>query len=41
MTTRDGGAALLSRGLEFAAAGIVLLFGGGFGYVAAERATCF
>jgi ABC-type nickel/cobalt efflux system permease component RcnA len=43
MTTGDGGAALLSRGLEFAAAGIVLLFGVGllFGYVAAERVTCF
>jgi nickel/cobalt transporter (NicO) family protein len=43
MTGRYGGAALLSRGLEFAAAGLVLLFGVGllFGYVAAERVTCF
>jgi nickel/cobalt exporter len=43
MTTHDGGAALLSRGLEVAAAGIVLLFGVGLllGYVAAERVTCF
>lgn len=40
--TRDGGGMLIMRGLEFAAAGLVLLFGLGllFGYVAAERATC-
>ena len=39
---RDGGGMLVMRGLEFAAAGLVLLFGIGllFGYVAAERATC-
>ncbi|QPF85770.1 nickel/cobalt transporter [Bradyrhizobium genosp. L] len=39
---RDGGGMLVMRGLEFAAAGLVLLFGLGllFGYVAAERATC-
>ncbi|MHC2337485.1 nickel/cobalt transporter [Bradyrhizobium sp. USDA 4454] len=39
---RDGGGMLIMRGLEFAAAGLVLLFGLGllFGYVAAERATC-
>lgn len=43
MTPRNAGSALLSRGLEFAAAGLVLLFGVGllFGYVAAERVTCF
>ena len=43
MTRRNAGSALLSRGLEFAAAGLVLLFGVGllFGYVAAERVTCF
>jgi hypothetical protein len=31
------------RGIEFAAAGLVLLFGVGllFGYIAAERTTCF
>jgi ABC-type nickel/cobalt efflux system permease component RcnA len=40
---RDGGAALLMRGMEFGAAGLVLLFGIGLllGYVAAERVTCF
>jgi ABC-type nickel/cobalt efflux system permease component RcnA len=40
---RDGGGALLMRGLEFAAAGMVLLLGVGLlaGYVAAERVTCF
>jgi nickel/cobalt transporter (NicO) family protein len=40
--TRDGGGALFMRGVEFAAAGLVLLFGAGllFGYIAAERATC-
>lgn len=39
---RDGGGMAIMRGLEFAAAGLVLLFGLGllFGYVAAERATC-
>jgi ABC-type nickel/cobalt efflux system permease component RcnA len=38
----DGGA-LVMRGIEFAAAGLVLLFGAGllFGYLAAERTTCF
>jgi nickel/cobalt transporter (NicO) family protein len=40
---REGGGALFMRGVEFAAAGLVLLFGAGllFGYVAAERVTCF
>lgn len=40
---RDGGGALFMRGIEFAAAGFVLLFGTGllFGYIAAERTTCF
>jgi nickel/cobalt transporter (NicO) family protein len=40
---RDGGGALVMRGLEFGAAGLVLLFGAGLllGYVAAERVTCF
>ena len=40
---RDGGGALIMRGIEFAAAGLVLLFGAGLlaGYVAAERVTCF
>ena len=40
---RDGNSALVMRGLEFAAAGLVLLFGIGLllGYVAAERVTCF
>src|ERR1019366_9199979 len=39
---REGGGALVMRGIEFAAAGLVLLFGAGllFGYVAAERVTC-
>lgn len=39
---RDGGGMVIMRGLEFAAAGLVLLFGLGLllGYVAAERATC-
>ena len=38
----DGGGALFMRGLEFAAAGLVLLFGLGLllGYLAAERVTC-
>jgi nickel/cobalt transporter (NicO) family protein len=40
---REGGGALIMRGVEFAAAGLVLLFGAGllFGYIAAERVTCF
>jgi len=39
---RDGGGALVMRRIEFAAAGLVLLFGLGLllGYLAAERATC-
>ena len=39
---REGGGALVMRGIEFGAAGLVLLFGLGllFGYFAAERATC-
>jgi ABC-type nickel/cobalt efflux system permease component RcnA len=39
---REGGGALIMRGVEFAAAGLVLLFGVGllFGYIAAERVTC-
>jgi len=38
----EGSGALIMRGVEFAAAGLVLLFGVGllFGYIAAERATC-
>jgi nickel/cobalt transporter (NicO) family protein len=41
--SREGGGALVMRGLEFAAAGLVLLLGVGLllGYVAAERVTCF
>ncbi|WP_316193589.1 MULTISPECIES: nickel/cobalt transporter [unclassified Bradyrhizobium] len=40
---REGGGALIMRGLEFGAAGLVLLFGAGLllGYIAAERTTCF
>jgi nickel/cobalt transporter (NicO) family protein len=40
---REGGGALIMRGVEFGAAGLVLLFGVGllFGYIAAERVTCF
>lgn len=40
---REGGGALVMRGMEFGAAGLVLLFGVGLllGYVAAERITCF
>ncbi|SFJ56583.1 nickel/cobalt transporter [Bradyrhizobium sp. Gha] len=40
---RDGGGALLMRGIELGAATLVLLFGAGllFGYIAAERTTCF
>ena len=39
----EGRGALLMRGVEFAAAGLVLLFGIGLllGYVATERVTCF
>lgn len=39
----DGGGALFMRGIEFGAAALVLLFGAGllFGYIAAERTTCF
>jgi ABC-type nickel/cobalt efflux system permease component RcnA len=39
----EGGGALVMRGIEFAAAGLVLLFGLGLlsGYLAAERVTCF
>jgi nickel/cobalt transporter (NicO) family protein len=38
----EGGGALIMRGVEFGAAGLVLLFGVGllFGYMAAERVTC-
>ncbi len=38
----DGRGALIMRGIEFAAACLVLLFGIGllFGYLAAERVTC-
>jgi nickel/cobalt exporter len=40
---REGGGALIMRGVEFGAAGLVLLFGVGLllGYIAAERVTCF
>jgi ABC-type nickel/cobalt efflux system permease component RcnA len=40
---REGNGALVMRGIEFAAAGLVLLLGVGLlaGYVAAERVTCF
>jgi nickel/cobalt transporter (NicO) family protein len=39
----EGGGALVMRGLEFGAAGLVMLFGVGlmFGYIASERVTCF
>jgi nickel/cobalt exporter len=39
----EAGGALLMRGVEFGAAGLVLLFGVGLllGYIAAERVTCF
>lgn len=42
-TGREGGGALVMRGIEFGAAGLVLLLGLGLlaGYVAAERVTCF
>jgi nickel/cobalt transporter (NicO) family protein len=38
----DGNCGLIMRGIEFGAAGLVLLFGSGllFGYIAAERVTC-
>ncbi len=38
----EGGGALVMRGVEFGAAGLVLLFGLGLllGYIAAERVTC-
>jgi nickel/cobalt exporter len=41
--TKEGGGTLFMRGVEFGAAGLVLLFGAGllFGYLAAERVTCF
>jgi ABC-type nickel/cobalt efflux system permease component RcnA len=40
--SRNGGGTLIMRGIEFGAAGLVLLFGLGllFGYLAAERVTC-
>jgi ABC-type nickel/cobalt efflux system permease component RcnA len=40
---REGGGALVMRGVEFGAAGLVLLLGVGLlaGYIAAERVTCF
>ena len=40
---KDGGGAVLLRGMEFGAAVLVLLFGTGLllGYIAAERVTCF
>jgi nickel/cobalt transporter (NicO) family protein len=40
---REGNGVLIMRGIEFGAAGLVLLFGLGLllGYVAAERVTCF
>jgi nickel/cobalt exporter len=40
---REGGGALAMRGIEFGAAGLVLLLGVGLlaGYIAAERVTCF
>jgi nickel/cobalt exporter len=39
----EGSGALIMRGIEFGAAGLVLLFGAGllFGYIVAERVTCF
>jgi ABC-type nickel/cobalt efflux system permease component RcnA len=41
--TREGGGVLIMRGVEFAAASLVLLFGAGLlsGYLLAERVTCF
>lgn len=40
---REAGGLVIMRGLEFGAAGLVLLFGTGLllGYIAAERTTCF
>ncbi len=40
---REGGGALIMRAVEFGAAGLVLFFGVGllFGYLTAERVTCF
>ncbi len=40
---REGGGVLVMRGIEFGAAGLVLLLGAGLlaGYIAAERVTCF
>ncbi len=40
---RNGNGVVFLRGIEFGAAGLVLLFGAGllFGYMAAERTTCF
>jgi nickel/cobalt exporter len=40
---REGGGALIMRAIEFGAAGLVLFFGAGllFGYLTAERVTCF
>jgi ABC-type nickel/cobalt efflux system permease component RcnA len=40
---REAGGTLVMRGIEFGAAGLVLLFGLGLllGYLAAERVTCF
>jgi nickel/cobalt transporter (NicO) family protein len=40
---REAGGTLIMRGIEFGAAGLVLLFGIGLlvGYIAAERVTCF
>jgi ABC-type nickel/cobalt efflux system permease component RcnA len=40
---REGSGVLVMRGIEFGAAGLVLLLGAGLlaGYVAAERVTCF
>lgn len=40
---REGGGVLILRGIEFGAAGLVLLFGAGLlmGYLSAERVTCF
>ena len=39
---REGSGVLIMRGIEFGAAGLVLLLGAGllFGYIVAERATC-
>jgi len=39
---REASGTLVLRGVEFGAAGLVLLFGAGllFGYIITERATC-